>query len=128
MPDLATLRPKGKARLRPAPANVVEVFQAVSAPYQLMVEEAMAANGHPQTKTQVTRFVLLSLGLGLTNANDERSVWSKDDPMGYHPWLASFMPVHLFRKFQRYGKPDAGTMLHKLSAVVSRVVGPVHGS
>ena len=78
----------------------------------------MAANGHPKTNAEVKRFVMLSLGLGLTHGNDERSVWSQNDPMTYNPWLASFMPVYLFRQFQRYGKADAGTLLHKLSASV----------
>ena len=85
VPDLASLRHKGKARLHPVPQNVVDLFQAVSAPYQLMVEQAMAANGHPKSKADVKRFVLLSMGLGLTHANDERSVWSKTDPMGSNP-------------------------------------------
>ena len=121
VPDLATLHHTGQSLLHPVPVDVIQAFQAVSAPYQLMVEEAMATNGHPKTKAEVKRFVLLSMGLGLTHANAERSVWSPADPMGYNPWLASFMSVRLFREFQRYGKYDVATMLHKLSAGVNEM-------
>ena len=120
VPPLSNLRRLGHCLIQQVLTTIPELFRIVSAPLQKVIRQTLRSNGQATWAAEVLRFVLLSVGLGLTHANQERSVWTAADPMASNPWLALFMTVVQFRAIQRHGKYDVGTLLHQLSAGVCK--------